>query len=78
MEFWGLCPECDRWFYCEQWSDPSSASPICPVCRTPAAVIEERNASGAQRLTDWVERLELPGFDEARQRHRDAAESTPA
>ena len=42
MEIWGLCPECDRWFYCAEWFEKSAPTPTCPVCASEPVGIENR------------------------------------
>ncbi len=58
MDLWGRCGLCERWFYCERWSDPVATAPTCPVCREPAEAIVDRHTD--RRLTSWAERM-LPG-----------------
>lgn len=69
MELWARCATCERWFYCEDWSDPEAAIPACPVCDESAAVIEARSEEyGSRHLRDWSDRLTLPLFEETRRR----------
>lgn len=46
-QIWGLCPSCQRWFYCEGWFDKTAAEPTCPVCAWEPVAIEHR-APGLQ------------------------------
>ncbi|HVL97804.1 MAG TPA: hypothetical protein VM324_00735 [Egibacteraceae bacterium] len=41
-EIWGLCGWCDRWFYCPGWYDKGAPQPLCPVCGSEPAAIDER------------------------------------
>lgn len=42
MQIWGLCTDCDRWFYCAGWLDRSQPAPICPACGAEPRAIENR------------------------------------
>jgi hypothetical protein len=48
-EIWGLCGNCDRWFYCAGWFDRSKPSPVCPVCGAEPQAIENRASVSAIR-----------------------------
>lgn len=37
-DLWGLCPTCERWFFCTRQDPP----PTCPVCRSEPSEIRER------------------------------------
>jgi hypothetical protein len=44
MEIWGLCRQCERWFYCDGWFDRAAPTPTCPVCGSEPTAIENRSA----------------------------------
>lgn len=45
-EIWGLCPSCERWFYCERWFDRTASAPTCPACSSDPVAIENRALVG--------------------------------
>lgn len=42
MEIWGLCGQCERWFFCEGWFDRDVPAPTCPHCGGEPSAIENR------------------------------------
>lgn len=41
-DIWGRCGPCDRWFYCEGYLNRRLPAPVCPVCSSEPAAIENR------------------------------------
>jgi hypothetical protein len=39
MDLWGLCPNCERWFYA---GESFVELPGCPVCGSTATRVEDR------------------------------------
>jgi hypothetical protein len=58
MEIWGLCRECQRWFYCAGWFDDDVPMPTCPACGSEPSAIENR----AARRDIVIEAPITPGF----------------
>ena len=60
MDIWGLCADCDRWFYCADWFDRSKPTPVCPACGMEPWAIENRASVSAIRPVVRVVRDRSP------------------
>jgi hypothetical protein len=42
MDLWGLCPDCDRWFYLPETNAERAVEWACPVCDREPVSLENR------------------------------------